>query len=352
MAQRIVTRSELRRGISLPTDEPNTIALRSEAIRLRLIGLHFETNKNFLLPDAMPGIRALVQVYQEHPNAELLVVGHTDRSGEPAYNDELSLERADSVAAYLADDVDSWLARYESSVPSQKRWGSREDNLMLQSLPDAESKPPGQSFVRWFQETRGLAVDGIAGPQTRGKLVAEYMAHDATTLPEGTSVTGHGCGENFPLDNAGQVDSSLPDGKSDAQDRRVEVFVFLPPGIRPPPVGRSSPPNDPNYLTWLRAVTETRDFGAERPEVGTSQITYLLRTNAGKLPVANEPYRLNVRGRTLEGVTNEEGLIAHFDLPAGDYRIELERGSTIVGTLRAGTDPIPHEVHGLFLEMG
>ena len=67
---------------------------------------------------------------------KILVVGHTDRSGEPRYNDPLSLERADAVAAFLIDDVDTWLARYNNNVSNEKRWGKREDLLMLQSLPD------------------------------------------------------------------------------------------------------------------------------------------------------------------------------------------------------------------------
>ena len=48
---------------------------------VRLVGAFFDTNKCFLLPSAMTGIRKLVEVYDKHPNGEMLVVGHTDTSG-------------------------------------------------------------------------------------------------------------------------------------------------------------------------------------------------------------------------------------------------------------------------------
>ncbi len=78
----------------------------------------------------------------------------------------------------------------------EKRWGAKEDQRMLASLPDYGSRPPNEGPVWWFQRTRGLVQDGIAGPQTRTQLITEYMAHDETTLPSQASLTTHGCGES------------------------------------------------------------------------------------------------------------------------------------------------------------
>ena len=86
------------------------------------------------------------------------------------------LERADNTAAYLRDDVDTWLAMFDSSVPQKRRWGDAEDDAMLFSMPDFETKPPEEDPLRWFQRTRGLKIDGIAGPETRRQLITEYMA--------------------------------------------------------------------------------------------------------------------------------------------------------------------------------
>ncbi len=54
------------------------------------------------------------------------------------------------------------------------------------ALSGFASKDPVADPIAWFQQTRGLDVDGIAGPQTRGALVREYMADAA--LPDGTDV--------------------------------------------------------------------------------------------------------------------------------------------------------------------
>jgi hypothetical protein len=64
-----------------------------------------------------------------------LLVGHTDTSADPAYNDPLSLERADAVAQYLQEDFNPWLKRYDSSVAQEKRWSKREDVLMISNFP-------------------------------------------------------------------------------------------------------------------------------------------------------------------------------------------------------------------------
>ena len=254
------------------------LKVKEKIIRLRLIGMFFDTNKNFLLPDAMKGIRELVHIYEENPDSELLVVGHTDRSGSPSYNDPLSVERADAVAAFLTDDVDAWLARYKSSVSSKKRWGKVEDLHMLESLADFSTKPKTQSAVEWFQETRGLP-DNIA--ETRRQLITEYMAHDRTTLPAGIKMVTHGCGENFPLDEAGNIDTNALDGESDAQDRRVEIFVFDKPGIRPKPKGKNSKKGSKEYPKWREITSRTYDFRTDHEKILHVHLSLVWKDPAG-----------------------------------------------------------------------
>lgn len=62
--------------------------------------MFFDTDKCFLLPTAMPTVQKLKQLYDDYPGSTVLVVGHTDASGGAAYNDLLSLERAESVIAF------------------------------------------------------------------------------------------------------------------------------------------------------------------------------------------------------------------------------------------------------------
>jgi outer membrane protein OmpA-like peptidoglycan-associated protein len=232
-----------------------------------LARLHFffNTNKAFLLPSAIPGVRLLRKLYLQNSPSELLVVGHADTTASPAYNDELSLERAEATIAYLKDDVDAWLKFYEPSVPAQKRWGKAEDRMLLVSMPDFVCKPKDEDGVRWFQRTRGLQVDGKIGKETRTRLITEYMALDGeslTNLGIEIKATAHGCGENFPVAEDGQaLDQAPEDGKRDPGDRRVELFFFDPEfGIAPKPPAKNSAAGSTEYLRWRESVIETHDI--------------------------------------------------------------------------------------------
>jgi outer membrane protein OmpA-like peptidoglycan-associated protein len=88
-------------GASILSETLHTVVVQPWCIRARLIGMFFDTNKAFLLPSAMGGIRGVKHLYDENLGSELLIVGHTDTTGDPSYNDPLSVERAESVAAYL-----------------------------------------------------------------------------------------------------------------------------------------------------------------------------------------------------------------------------------------------------------
>lgn len=238
---------------------------------LARLHLFFNTNKAFLLPTALPGMRRLRQLCLENDPSQLLIVGHADTAGDAAGNDSLSLERAEATLAFLKDDVDGWLSFYGSSVPSKRRWGAAEDRMMLVALPDFRSKPRGQSAITWFQTTRGLNVTGKADATTRRQLVTEYMALDGETLPElGSSITltAHGCGEHFPLDDSGEaVDAAPADGRRDPGDRRVELFFFDPEfGIVPPPPGQNSKAGSPEYPAWRKSVSLVHDLTADTLE--------------------------------------------------------------------------------------
>ena len=270
-------------AISEDVDSPAVVAAGGDSDpQVRAIGavprsvlaqmhLFFNTNKTFLLPTAFPSVEKLRSLYEENAPAELLVVGHADTSGTPAYNDQLSLERAQSTIAFLKDDVDAWLAFYGQDQEAQKRWGKVEDRLMITAMPDFISKGKNEDAVRWYQRTRALTVDGNAGPETRRALITEYMSLDGVSLAETAGevvATAHGAGENFPLDDSGeQLDSAPADGKRDAGDRRVELFFFDAAfGISPPPPGQNSGPGSTEYPTWRRRVSEVVELTAGDPD--------------------------------------------------------------------------------------
>lgn len=321
------------RSAGVVTNRAHTLVVEEPGVTcVRLVGALYELNKAFLLPDALEGIRLLAHMYETMPGAELLVVGHTDRTGKKFRNDSLSLERAQALIAYMRDDVDAWLAFYDDSTDFSRRWGATEDLSMLSALPrgstayysDEHGDHSYEAAVRRFQVANGLVVDGVAGPLTRAKLVAEYMALDGTTLPADITAVAHGCGESFPV-------VPTDDEVEELQNRRVEVFFFRD-GIDPAPPSELSSPGSTEYPAWNEAVEQERTFtpsaaGRGRLIVATdfdieyvaySGIVFVLRSVDGAYernldPVAN--------GLTLD----RDVLLEFTDVPRAAFLTLLAR---------------------------
>ena len=62
----------------------------------------FDTNSYAIKPSFAPVLDQLTQTLQQNPEVIAQVVGHTDSTGQPAYNQTLSVNRAQSVTGYLA----------------------------------------------------------------------------------------------------------------------------------------------------------------------------------------------------------------------------------------------------------
>lgn len=67
-------------------------------------GVHFDTNQSNINSEARLVLDKLAKVFNEYPDTNILVVGHTDSSGDDAYNLNLSEKRAKSVTSYLVSD--------------------------------------------------------------------------------------------------------------------------------------------------------------------------------------------------------------------------------------------------------
>jgi outer membrane protein OmpA-like peptidoglycan-associated protein len=64
-------------------------------------GILFAVNQSTLQPAGQQNLRDLVASLEEYEGTEVLVVGHTDSTGEEAYNQSLSERRADSARTFL-----------------------------------------------------------------------------------------------------------------------------------------------------------------------------------------------------------------------------------------------------------
>ena len=66
-------------------------------------GLLFPFDSANLKPEARDNLRKLARSLGENARTEVLIVGHTDATGRPGYNQDLSERRARSAADYLSD---------------------------------------------------------------------------------------------------------------------------------------------------------------------------------------------------------------------------------------------------------
>ena len=334
------------------------IEIPPQVYRARLVGMFFDTSKSFLLPGgALHGIRRLTSYLDQHPSAQLLVVGHTDTAGDSDYNLTLSVERAKAIAAYLKDDVDAWVAWFDDDKPPAKRWGTLEIQRMLSVLPDGEdtkfysvSPPTGrkdastrdavESFQRWSNQTKGtsLDVDGDPGPATRPEIVRAYMAIEGTSVSDSTVLKTHGCGEFHPQ-------NPTPDGVADPENRRVEIFVFE--DVIDPQPQECRSPGCSQYQQWVDKLVETIDFNTEdlpdTPLVGGRLPTLyspgksfpkpsalpMLREVVKRM-AADEQLHALVMGHTDASVQGDE---------AAEASIARARAEAISMLLRADQDP-------------
>jgi outer membrane protein OmpA-like peptidoglycan-associated protein len=289
--------------------------LQPRVIKADLKGMWFATSKCFLLPTARHGLQCITSLYGANPETDMLIVGHADRAGTPAYNDPLSLERAEAMAAYLTDDVDAWMVWYGQGKAQEKRWGDDEDEMMAAALAEdaGESVGDDETPVGWFQRSRGMTVAAKANTATRRALVLAYMQVEGTTLPEGIEPVTHGCGENFPI-------KPTADGVAELENRRVEIFFFenvvrapeRPSAVLPAPPGKNSPPGSKQYPEWMTRVRELHEF-----EAG-AWIRLLMKYDDGSL-ASSVRFRIKYDDDTaIEASTSDAGiLMAHVSKEQG-----------------------------------
>ncbi|MCL4478557.1 MAG: OmpA family protein [Deltaproteobacteria bacterium] len=70
-------------------------------ITIRAQSIHFETGSAEILPVFYPILNDLVTLLKENPSIHIVIEGNTDNTGTAAFNEKLSVSRADSVMKYL-----------------------------------------------------------------------------------------------------------------------------------------------------------------------------------------------------------------------------------------------------------
>jgi len=261
------TFDELKRGVTVDTNKRTRIQVLPNALAIRLLGNASEGARGFLLPSALAPVRRVLRSAEQQRATAVLVVAHTPSTDRPEAEEAATQTAAELTQAFLEGDVDAWVSRFGADIPAKARWGTREQALMLRALSDFASREAGEDSVRWFQRTRGLKEDGIAGKITRTKLVKEYFqlgviaskGKDAAEPAKKIKLLSHGCGAHFSgaaIQNALSEKSSkkiLEWGSAEEFDRRLEFYLFFgAAGIEPAP----GKPDGAEYLAWVEASAE------------------------------------------------------------------------------------------------
>lgn len=221
----------------LATEQTHTVRVRKLEYKPAMLecicipGVTFEFDKSFLRPSVVDHMAPVDDALRRHPDAKLIVWGHTDRVGNDQYNKDLSDRRAKSTYAFITDQPDVWEELY-----NQENWGLKTVQTVLQD----QGHDPG-------------AIDGVMGPDTRRamrsfkglpegapvqndaafrrELFLAYMTgkHDVRVTDDQFAPPKFmGCGEFNPLlpPNAAELANRAPGNEP---NRRVVVYLFRTP---------------------------------------------------------------------------------------------------------------------------
>lgn len=275
-------------------------------------GTTFAYDSSFVRPAIADHLAPLANALDQHPDAKVMIFGHTDRVGTEAYNKTLSERRAESVFAFITNDAAAWEALYQ-----QEQWGTRAIQEILKDLEDPAFDPgpvdgvygpKTQQAVRAYQTSRGLAPDGVAGPVTRQQLFTDYMtgAHDIDLGPDRFMEPKHmGCGEFNPVEETEAA--SEP-------NRRVTFFLFHPDRLpnlpcahgQLAPCHRQIDPPAPRHVPSF--LCSFFDSLARTCPSETTFLSIAIRIlDPDREPFSGADYRLSIVGDLREGVTDGEG---------------------------------------------
>ncbi len=76
----------------------------AETGKVTLYGIQFDFNQATIKPESEPVLKEVGSLLQKQADLKLRIQGHTDNVGKPAYNLDLSKQRAESVKTYLVSN--------------------------------------------------------------------------------------------------------------------------------------------------------------------------------------------------------------------------------------------------------
>jgi len=268
------------KAFEVPSGAAHTFVLGRPPVRiLELEDVNFHHNSAVIMPDygvseegevedsdedasgtddqaVLPGLSAIVACLRYakcETEMRLLVIGHTDTSGEPAYNLDLSRLRARATVALLTGDRDEWVEVCGAKSKTEDyqqilKWIARTQGFAcdpgeVDGVHGSKTTEAVKGFQRsyndWEDDSKQedeIKVDGVVGRQTWGAIFDIYsdtlevllgVDEDAELqeyrdalqwVDDGNRFFG--CGEHKPIE-----EPEKPNFRSET-NRRVEMLFF------------------------------------------------------------------------------------------------------------------------------
>jgi outer membrane protein OmpA-like peptidoglycan-associated protein len=290
------TDAEVIRGV-----HPNHVTIRMR--RGARIGVafmvHYRFDKSFVEPCMRHVLKEVFDRVNSGPADEkLLIVGHTDKTGDNNYNQSLSERRARGVFAHLtyganpAAAVAEWDQLRRQKIVNHPtindNWGTHQYQYMLQDLGFYNGQVDGDHgevttrSVRRFQTENGLTPSGFVNDATWPVLIDRYLKQDSFRIPDAKFLPNCapeilkwvGCGEEDPVVNTEDAER---------RNRRTEL-IFVRIAEFPCEVARP--------VTFdLPAPGAVAGGWCVGPPQGGSRTCFLRRTGDGN----NDPQRILVQ---------------------------------------------------------
>lgn len=98
----IVETKPMETKMTVVTSEEMAQGLET-AGRIALYGIYFDTDKADIKPESKPALEEMAKLLKAFPDLRVLIVGHTDSTGDREYNMGLSRRRAEAVVKSLRE---------------------------------------------------------------------------------------------------------------------------------------------------------------------------------------------------------------------------------------------------------
>ncbi len=103
LEQTIEDQNTIVEAVEVPVQNPDgTQGTQVQQINIRMSGdVYFDKSKATLRPEAEMKLREIAASLKEYPDSNVVIEGHTSSEGSISFNQTLSVNRANSVSAYL-----------------------------------------------------------------------------------------------------------------------------------------------------------------------------------------------------------------------------------------------------------